>query len=138
MQQTDDMSIVCVDAAGNVTFDIQGKIQSTADSLIQRIWVLMLTGSNTLFRSCDSSGDADGFCTPLDMLKGCNMPDDDILESYMLTFSSNAMSQLDAESKALIKDLSVYVESGRVQMLLSLENGESSTIQIDAYELQRA
>ena len=132
------MSIMCVDATGNVTFDIQGKLQSTADSLIQRIWVLMLTGSNTLFRSCGSSGDVAGFCTPLDMLKGCNMPDDDILESYMLTFSSNAMNQLDAASKALIKDLSVYVESGRVQMLLSLENGESSTIQIDAYELQRA
>lgn len=109
--------VMIPDVSGPVNFTITGKSEDTGLMLLQRLYVMLLTDSQSPYR------DSDGGVTLWNFLEGANIPSDSIMNTYLALGCSTAVSMLDDEDKQNISSFTGSCVDGVITCTLVLADG---------------
>lgn len=115
-----DPYIIQTDASDTVSFKLQSRTAVEAEELLQRLFLIMLTGGEAVNRA-ESSGSI------LEFVKGANCLPDSALETAAKTLINVAVQLLDEDTRKLIASIDTRAADGRVLYELTLTDGTSTT-----------
>jgi len=106
-------------ANGTVTFKVRGDTADTGWALLQRLYVLLLSGQLNVYRGNGGPG-----YSLLEFLKGGNYPSIAAMNSVLGLCSAGALGQLDAEDRGRIASFQCTANTDRsISAVLTLKDG---------------
>lgn len=104
------------DQSGDVSFSILGEQNDTGLSLLQRLYVILLSPSGDAYRG--GSG-----MSLLQFAEGANTPPDSVLNSMLAIACANALNQLDDEDAIHVTSFSGTALDANITFVLELTDG---------------
>lgn len=109
--------ILIPDSPGPVTFSVRGAGEDSGLLLLQRLYILLLSGSGESYREGGAPVDL------LSFIEGANLPTDDAMNSLMTALCAYALRLLDEDDRDRVQNLTGRFSGGVLEFTLTLKDG---------------